>query len=334
MKTNNLFRLTMGIACLSLFFACSKNNAKTSSTSTTNTQLQTDADDEAQVSNESDNISNDANTVMYASPAVAGNSVTYRSSGATTTNSVDEVNGTNGTLGNLICDATITWDTTSSTRTITITYNGTNCWGNRTRTGVVTITVPTGIHWGDAGAAVSINVQNLTITRIRDNKVIIINGNKTFTNVSGGRLVDLASIGSVTHTVTGSLSITFGNGSQRTWGESKQRIYTYDNGVVITTTGTHTDSLNNTNVAEWGTTRFGVSFESLITQAKVIDQSCDFRLVSGQNELLRSDGISATITYGLDSSGNPTSCPGTGNYYLKVVRTNAGGNSFTVILPY
>ena len=333
MKTINLFRLSMGIACLTLLFACNKNNAKTSSNNSTDTQLQTQADDQAQVSTESDAVANDANNAMYSSPAVSGNSVATSVHGGTTTNGI-ETNGVTSTLGVLICDATVTWDTTSTTRTITLTYNGSNCWGNRTRTGVVTITIPTGVYWRDAGATVTIDVKNLVITRVRDGKSITINGTKTFTNVSGGLLADLATIGSITHTVSGSFTVTFDNGSQRVWNEAKQRIYTYANGVVITTTGTHTDSLSNTNVAEWGMNRYGVGFESLITQAKVISQDCDFRLVSGANEILRTDNITTTITYGLDASGNPTSCPGTGTYYFKVVRTNAGGLSFTVILPY
>ena len=103
---------------------------------------------------------------------------------------------------------------------------------------------------------------------------------------------------------------------------------------MITTTGTHSDSLGNNNVAEWGTTRFGLGFESLITQAKVIRQDCDYRLVSGQNEVLLSNGASLIITYGLDAEGNPTSCPGTGTYYYKVVWTNANGVTITKILPY
>ena len=44
----------------------------------------------------------------------------------------------------LICDATVAVDTMSNPRTITITYNGTNCIGNRTRTGVIVISMAQG----------------------------------------------------------------------------------------------------------------------------------------------------------------------------------------------
>ena len=44
-------------------------------------------------------------------------------------------------IQSLICDATVAVDTMSNPRTITITYNGTNCIGNRTRTGVIVVSM-------------------------------------------------------------------------------------------------------------------------------------------------------------------------------------------------
>jgi len=335
MKTINLFRVVIFTACVSLIFACNKNNTNNpGSTANSQADLQVQADDQAQVSVEDGVLNNDVNTALYSQPSIAGNSSSSIESGATTTMSTEQSNGVTGPITNLICDATIVVDATSDPRTITITYNGSNCWGNRTRTGVVVISIPAGIHWGDKGATATISIQNLKITRVRDDKSITFNGSKKITNVSGGLLINLASLQTITHTISGDLSITFESGKQRVWSISKQRVFTYDNGIVITTTGTHTDSLGNTNVAEWGTNRHGVAFESLITQPKVIRQDCDFRLVSGQNTILRSDNISSVITYGLDANGEPTSCPGTGTYYFKVVVTKANGEILTKILPY
>lgn len=331
MKTVNFIRLSIGVSCIALVFACSKSNSNgSSSTTAANTQLQTEADDQVMVSSESDAVSDDANTALYSSPSTAGNSIAPVYSGRTTTNGT----GSSSSLGLLICDAAVTFDTTSDTRTITIVYNGTNCAGNRTRTGTVTITFPKGTYWGTAGAAVTINIDNLKITRVRDGKSITINGTKSFTNVSGGHFVDLPNLASITHVVTSSFAVTFDNGTTKTWNEDKQRVYTYSDGVVVTSTGLHTDSLGNTNVSIWGTNRDNLPFESLITVAKVVDESCEWRLVSGQNEMLRADGATITVTYGLDANGNATTCPGTGTYYYKVVRINAAGLSFTKILPY
>jgi hypothetical protein len=147
-------------------------------------------------------------------------------------------------------------------------------------------------------------------------------------------MTDLATLGTITHTISDNFSITFADNQVRTWQVSKQRVFTYSNGIVMTTTGTHSDGVNS-NVAEWGTNRFGTAFESLITVPKVFRQDCDFRLVSGQNQILRADSLNSTITYGLDASGKATSCPGSGNYYLEVTWTFPNGKSTTpILLPY
>ncbi len=330
MKTMNLFRIAVIVVCLGLFFACSKsNNSGTSSTATTEDNLQAQSDDQTMASNEDDALSNDADAAMSSNSSIGGSSV----DGVPVNNRVATMGVNTVDSGNVICDATITVDTTSSTRTVTITYNGTNCWGNRIRTGTVVISVPRGVHWSDVGATVNISVDDLQIKRVRDGKTITFNGSKTITNVTGGLLKDLATLTSITHTISDSFNITFNNGRTADWNASKQRVFTYNNGVVITTTGTHSDGTNS-DVAEWGTNRFGVSYESLITAPKVIEQSCDYRLTSGANEIINSKGATATITYGLDATGSPTSCPGSGSYYAELVYVTPAGKTYTFIFPY
>jgi hypothetical protein len=335
MKPTQFLRAAALVTGMAVMFACNKNSVNNGGTGSDNaTDLSTQADDEAMVSNEDGAIANDVSTTLYYDPTIAGTSATSVGSATTAVNSTTQVNGAQGPILNLICDASVVINSDSATRTITITYNGTNCWGNRTRTGVVVITIPAGVHWEDKGAVVSATIQSLVITRIRDGKSITINGNKTFTNVSGGLLKNLASLGTITHTVTGELSVDFADNTNRSWNVSKQRVFTYDNGIVITTTGTYNDNDGHSNVAEWGVNRKGENFESLITGPKIIRQDCDFRLTGGENTVLRSDGASMVIDYGLDASGNPTSCPGSGNYYMKVVVTKANGVILTKILPY
>src|SRR4029077_10454009 len=183
--------------------ACNKNSVNNGGTGSDAADLQVQADDQAQVSSEDEALSNDINTALYSQASIAGSASSSSVSGTTSVNSTDQANGVAGPILNLICDATVVVNTDSDPRTITITYNGTNCWGNRTRTGVVVISIPAGVHWRDKGAVVSVDVQDLVITRKRDNKSITINGNKTFTNVSGGLLENLSSLGTITHTVSG-----------------------------------------------------------------------------------------------------------------------------------
>jgi len=322
MKTKNLFRLTiLAVSFSVVLLGCKKDNANSSTGgTTTETNVQTSSDDLTMVSNESNAVTDDALSALNGNVTISG-----RTAG------VNNIKIT-------VCDATITYDTTSTTKTITIVYNGANCSGNRTRTGTVTISVPRGQHWKNAGSTVTITIDALTITRVRDGKTIIINGTKTITNTSGGLIQDLATGGPIVNDVTADLSITFGSGLTREWQVSKHRVFSYDNGIVETVTGTHSDGTNN-NIGIWGTNRFGVSFTNMITVPRVFQQSCDFNLTSGEDSIVRSDKITSVITYGLDASGNlETSCPITstgGYYYAKLVWTNGNnGKVFTYIFPY
>ena len=290
-----------------IFTSCQKGTGSVDES----TEVSAQADDQTNVSSDVDEVANDADLMLESSSSFSGRGQDVQS---------------------LLCNATVVIDTASNPRTITITYNGTNCIGNLNRTGIVVISMPQGIRWRDAGAAITITFQNLRITRLRDNKSITINGAKTYTNVSGGLLINLPTLGTITHTISSNgLSITFDNNSQRTWQIAKQRVFTYNNGVVITTTGTHTDG-NTTGIAEWGINRFGHAFSTAITQPLIVREDCNFRLTSGEVVHTRPT-VTATVTFGLDASGNPTGCPGTGHYYMKIVWVGAGG-SHTVILPY
>jgi hypothetical protein len=233
-----------------------------------------------------------------------------------------------------VCSATVVVDSSTSTRTLTITYNGADCMGYFNRTGTVTVSIPAGVHWKNAGAAINISYQNLVVTRIIDNKKITINGSHVLTNVSGGLLVGLAGLPSITHSITSTgMTIKFGDNTTRTWQVSRQRVFTYNNGLVITTTGTHSDGTN-TNIAEWGTNRFGNSFTSSITAPLVVRQDCNFRLVSGQ--VKHSVPLfTATATFGLNEAGNPGSCPApNGHYYVKITWTGLAGIPHTALFPY
>ena len=152
--------------------------------------------------------------------------------------------------------------------------------------------------------------------------------------LSGGRLGQLASLGTIIHDITSpGLSVTFDNGSQRTWRVAKRRTFTYTNGIVVTTIGTHTDGTT-TNISEWGVNRFGNNFVTVISQPMVIRQDCNFRLVSGQVSHQRLNAT-AVVTFGLDANGNPTTCPGIGmSFYYKLVWTGANGVVRTFISPY
>jgi hypothetical protein len=309
MKKTTLVQYLLAFTLLISFAGCKKDSKEN------NDEMAAHSDDQSQVSAEIDAAANDADFVLESTPSFTGR---YQ-----------------GAQDIVICDATVAVDANSNPKTITITYDGTSCLGGfRTRTGVIVISMPQDMQWKNAGAAITVTFQNVKITRARDNKSITINGSQTYTNVSGGLLINLASLGTITHSITSSgLSIKFDNGSQRSWQVAQQRVFTYNNnGVVITTTGTHTDG-NNTGIAEWGTNRFGGAFATSIQEPLVIRQDCNFRLTSGKVKHT-TPLITGTVTFGLNANGEPASCPGLGSYYFKLVWTGHNGNSITVIRPY
>lgn len=296
------------IFSLSLIFTACQKNAATDTDYSNESSVH--SDDQSRFSGEVDAVSDDADAALGATPGFSGRGEQIQ-----------------------ICNATVVVDTVSNPRTITITYNGANCMGTRTRTGVVVISMAQGVRWRNAGAIVNVNIQNLRITRISDNKSITINGNHTYTNVSGGLLINLATLGTITHTLTSSnMSVTFDNNSQRTWQVAKRRVFNYNNGIVIATTGTHSEG-GVTGIAEWGINRFGRTFTTAITQPLVVRQDCNFRLTSGKVDHVTTV-FNANVTFGLDSAGNPTTCPGLAAYYMKIIWTGPSGNPHTIIWPY
>ncbi|MEQ1676880.1 MAG: hypothetical protein ABL876_09275 [Chitinophagaceae bacterium] len=309
MKARILSLATLILSVSILFTACQKDTK--SDDTDYSEQSSAHSDDQSRFSTEIDAVANDANAMLEITSGFTGRA--------------ENVNS-------IICDADVVIDTLSNPRTITITYNGTNCLGNRTRTGVVVISMAQGVRWKNVGAVLNVSFQNLKITRLSDNKSITINGTQTYTNVSGGLLFNLVALGTITHTITSSnMSITFDNGSQRNWQVARKRVFSYNNGIVITVTGTHTDG-SVTGIAEWGTNRFGNGFTTIVSEPLIFRQDCSFRLTSGK-VAHNTNLFNSFVIFGLNAAGAPVSCPA-GNYYMKIVWTGLAGIPHTLIIPY
>jgi len=334
MKTKNIHRLLFATTLTGLMFAaCNKSSSSNNSNGTSNADLQTQSDDEARVSTETDASFNDVSAVMTGEASITGSSVdrSVRYGVAVTGgNNQDTVKGS------LVCNATVTYDTIDNPHTITITYNGKTSDSLRSRTGSVVISWTAGTHWTTAGDVVTVQFNNVRIIRLIDNKSITFNGTHTYTNVSGGSLLSLTSNSAtpIVHTITSSnMSITFDDGSQRTWNFARQRKFSYNNGLVITESGLHTDG-STTGISEWGTNRFGNSFTAQIAQPLVVTASCSWQVTSGTYVLTNAAGV-LTLSFGLNSAGQSTGCPIAGSYYyFELVWAGAGGKTYTFILPY
>jgi hypothetical protein len=307
---NQLLRLALCAFLLATIIVSCKKSDKTDNPNF-DTEAAAQSDDESNFAAQLESVSTETDIILQSSSSYAGR--------------LTDLPG--------VCNATFAMDTSGNPRTITITYNGSNCFGTHTRTGTVVASMATGTRWKNAGAVITLTYTNLVITRLIDNKSITINGSHTLTNVSGGLLINLPVLGPVTHAINSAgMSVKFGDNTERTWQVARQRVFTYNNGVVVTVTGTHTEG-NVTGIAEWGINRFGRQFTSIISQPLVFRQDCSFRLTSGQIQHTV-PVFNATATFGLNAAGNPTGCPGAGLYYCKVIWTGPNNNSHTVIFPY
>jgi hypothetical protein len=304
------FRLlsVLALTVITTFTACKKDSSQQQEQ---DPDLTTHVEDQSRVSGEMDAVDLDVNYALEKNSSFSGR-----------------------LMGDSICAATVSFDTLNSTKKITIIYNGADCGGFKVRTGSIIISMASGVHWKDVGAQINITYQNFKVTRQSDKKSITINGTHTLTNVEGGLLRDLLQgRSSIVHTIGSSnMTITFDDGTQRSWQVARKRVYTLANGGTITISGTHTEG-NQTNIAEWGTDRFGHAFATAITQPLVITANCQFRLTSGQVTHTRM-ASTASVTFGLDKDGNPASCPASGSFYYKLTWAGAGGNTLTYIAPY
>src|ERR1700744_670053 len=183
MKTKNLYCALFIMTFTGMMFSCKKSNSDSPSTATTDTQLKTQSDDQTRVSNESDDAFDDVNTAMTSQYAVTGSSSTPGLRYGTITEG-----GNEDTVKSLICDAVVTIDTIDNPHTMTIAYNGNNCNITKTRKGSIVISWAPGMRWQTKGATVTVDFQNVAITRLSDNKTITLAGTHTYTNVSGGSL--------------------------------------------------------------------------------------------------------------------------------------------------
>src|SRR5205085_4729880 len=141
--------------------SCKKENESGTDDTNTIAEFQTQSDDQARFANETDAIADDANAVLE---NLGGSYAGERPLSPTLP---------------FTCDASVTVDTVSNPRTITITYDGDTCIrGRRSRTGSIIISFAPNFRWSVAGAHYTVRAQNLRITRLIDNKSITINGEK------------------------------------------------------------------------------------------------------------------------------------------------------------
>jgi hypothetical protein len=244
-----------------------------------------------------------------------------------------------------LCGSTVVRDTLNGLKRLVITYNGQTCItprGSITRNGSIVVSMPLGVRWVDAGAALSVTFNQFSVTRIRtmptpDTGYVMINGSKTISNVTGGRLGRPqmpATRDTIIHQVSSpGMQVTFSDGTTRSWQVQKRRTFISNQvGLIIKSTGLHNDGTTS-HITEWGTDRLNVAFTTSTPVELVATSGCGFRILSG--EVFHKRGTSSVrITFGCDSTGAPLSgCAP--RMFKKIVYTDANGNVAPPVLkPY
>jgi hypothetical protein len=312
MKTRHYFTLAILVGLVILTMSCNKkSNTDDDNAGETKLQLMAHQGDQAQFSAAQDQMGEEINLLLEAA-AFAGRP---------------------GDLGGLICNASIEIDSLSEPRTITVTYSGLNCAGTFSRSGQIILSAASNTNWANAGAAISVSCDDLRITRVADNRFITLNGTQTYTNVSGGLLINLANTNGIEHRVSSDgIEVAFDDNTVRSWKVARKRWFTYQGGVVLESSGYHSEN-GISNIAEWGTTRFGNSFCTSSISPVTIRQDCAFRITSGEIKH-QTDMYQANVEFGLNSTGSPSACPGNGQYYYQLSWLLANGANGSVIVPY
>jgi hypothetical protein len=230
---------------------------------------------------------------------------------------------------NMVFDSILTGDT----MTYTLTFNGLNCNGNKFKTGVIKLKRIINIPWSQAGNSVSMQFINFKVTKVSNQKWIMLNGTKTWTNLSGGLIKNLGDslTTSVTHTITGSIQAAFNDTTIRTWNIARKKTFTgtYPGALILTIEGIG-NSNGYSNLATWGLNRKNENFYTQINQAVVLKQVCGWDPVSGiKTHQIPADNKSATTTFGFDSNNQPVTsgnCPD--RYKVDWVKGSLSGTFF------
>jgi hypothetical protein len=203
---------------------------------------------------------------------------------------------------------------------LTIIYDGTTIVdGCFKRSGSVTLTLENytnGTRWKDVGAILDISLNALKVTHTVSGATYQYDGLHHITNESGRlawRILAGLDQGTVIHrhTATGA-TITFSDGSQRTWNVNRLRTYTNTGGAI--SMGLSSDNPVNglSNVDCWGTTRKGESFTNQILTPIVFNNSCgNYRQPKSGEAKIATGSRTLDVLLGTDQSGTPVTsgCP-------------------------
>jgi hypothetical protein len=281
------------------------------------------AEDQIRIPNEIDALFNDINTILLYKDTIVNDTETI-------TSHFPGICGLYAVTKNYV-------DTGSAEDLITVQYSGKTCDGTRYRLGTIYIYQLQGSRFDSAGDVVGVSFANFKTYWLADNDSVVLNGTTCYlVDSSGGSLANFNAASSpiVQQIIGVNLNVQFETLVTATWQIWRRRAYTYNGGMVITTTGADT-ATGLQGVSEVGGNRYGNGFITTITTPLTVAQSCNWRITSGKEQVVNPAGTTV-LTFGVDSLGNPlTSCPVNGaNYYYQAAWSGTGEDSTTAQFPY
>ena len=188
------------------------------------------------------------------------------------------------------------------------------------------------------GSVLNITYNNLKFTDPISGYSYTFAGTRTLTKETSGLawqvLAEQVTNATVTRRNQGNLSITFPDGSVRSWAVDRTRSWSslVTNGVNVITVTVSTEGANNVDVT--GTNRYGIQFtNSILTPVAANNNlSCLWKPYQGVvNHAAKRD---VTVTFGTNSAGVQTgSATNCGEGYF-ISYTKANGVSGTRFVPY
>jgi hypothetical protein len=323
MKTKNVMKSLMIFTVSALLFTgCKKKDTvEPENPATVAAVHQTNAADQANVDQQSNESIDDVNKILNDNP---------------------------NTRTELPCNVTVDSAALMTQGLIKLTYHGLSCDGYRTRSGVISIQLPYDavakkpIHWNAKGAKLIITYDNYKVTRVADNKSITFNGKLTATNVNGGGVWVLLSGTPVIHQLRGGMVITFDDGTTREWAIARTRSYSLSVAMVLTVTESGDTLIGGKKVAYWGKNRAGDQFSLSIDKPVVtnIFGGTLCRLYKPYEGVLTISSTvtgttnTLTITYGVDANGNPITGPLDCPYGYKLNWVDGSGVAQQLVIKY
>ena len=292
---NNFKTFSAICLCLLLLAACTK--PKDNNTTTSSSDAKQHNQDVSNAKNESDNSNSDVNNAVY-------NASTFGK--------------TDGTQSLSICGGTV--DTTPNVpHSITISYDGvTNC-GDRIRSGKL-----------------KLSYQDYKVTFTSNSHYITFNGNKYLTDTTGINwfaLITTGTLGEIKER-SDSMSLTFEDGTSRTWQIARKATYTVPTAYVINATVEADTTIDGYLTDTWGVTRYGTHFVVRVSQPWQSSTACGWWRPTSGTYTCVTDNFTLTATLGVNASGVQINS-GCLAYGYKLDWTISSNNSTgEAILPY